>query len=76
MDYGGKGWHDSCFNHSKIGAARMVTLERRQGCKRTNKKGVTQMGLLIGAAGAITMMAVSLAFQRVSYNKVTVTVRK
>ncbi len=54
----------------------MVTLERRQGCKRTNRKGVTQMGLMIGAAGAITMMAVSLAFQRVSYKKVTLTVRK
>jgi len=34
------------------------------------------MGLMIGAAGAITMMAVSLAFQRVSYKKVTLTVRK
>jgi len=54
----------------------MVTLEQRQGCKLTNKKGANQMELMIGAAGAMSMMVVSLAFQRASYKKVKVIVQK
>jgi hypothetical protein len=53
----------------------MVTPKRRQGCIPTNK-GENQMELMIGAAGAMTMMLVSLAFQKASYKKVTVTVQK
>jgi hypothetical protein len=34
------------------------------------------MELMIGAAGAMTMLAVSLALQQASYKKVTVTVQK
>ncbi len=34
------------------------------------------MELMIGAAGAMSMMVVSLAFQRASYRKVKVTVSK
>jgi hypothetical protein len=34
------------------------------------------MGLLIGAASAMTMLVVSLAFQRASLKKVKVTVQK
>lgn len=34
------------------------------------------MELMIGAAGAMTMLMVSLAFQRASYKKVKVTVQK
>jgi hypothetical protein len=34
------------------------------------------MELMIGAAGAMTMMVMSLALQRASYKKVTVKVKK
>jgi hypothetical protein len=57
-------------------AARMVTLKRQHGSKTNQHKRSDQMELMIGAAGAMTMMVVSLAFQRASYKRVKVTVQK
>jgi hypothetical protein len=66
---GKKTWHDSCLKNSHE-ATRKVT-SKQTGSRPTNK-GVNQMELMIVSAGAMSMMAVSLVFQKVAFKKVTV----